>query len=263
MNEYVSKIYNTQNDIWGLPQEYKGIKIYPLKIKDIKFQDYFYKTLAYPKNYIPDKKIIKMSYLKYLIMVVRQVIKNDIDVGDALLDLLKHTMQKEDISYEVGYKKDGEDFDAIDLQIIVGDIVLSENEFNDIREIILEQNGLSIEYIEEFNPELEERMSIFNKSTDINMVDEIFTFATLMNKTIFEIENYTLYQFKMHMEKLIIMKDFDMFKPLEISGQIKLKSGEIKHYLFHSKKASRYGSILVDREEFVKNNELFQSESIK
>ena len=257
MNDYVSKLYNIQNDIWGLPQEYKGIKIYPLKIKDTKYQDYFYKTLAYPKNYIPDKSIIKMSYLKFLIVVIRQVIKADFDVGDILLELLNHVMQRNDITFEVGYKKESQDFDAIDLRIVVGEEILSEEDFNNIREIILEQNGLSIEYIEEFNPELEERMSIFNKKTDITLVDEIFTFATLMNKTIFEVGDYTLYQFKTHMEKLLVMKDFDMFKPLEISGQIKLKSGEIKHYLFHSKKTSRYGDILVDKEEFMKNNELF------
>ena len=58
--------YDTTLDIWGEPQEYRGIKFYPIKLKELKYQRLMYGLFGYPKNYIPDKTILKLSYLKFL-----------------------------------------------------------------------------------------------------------------------------------------------------------------------------------------------------
>jgi hypothetical protein len=46
---------------------------------------------------------------------------------------------------------------------------------------------------------------------------------------------------------------------LEISGQITLKKGEIKHFLSSSKKSGRYDSILIGKESFKNTGDIFKA----
>jgi len=256
MNDSIRSIYREECDIWGYPQEYKGLKIYPIKIKDIEIQNLFYRNFAYPKNYIPDKNILKMSYLKFLLYIVQRGVDAE-DKGKELLKLLKYLFREDDIEFNYKEIKDSDDFDIV---IKTGDVSITESDFEDIRAISLEQNGLSLEYVESYNPELEDKLAFINKDApNVNFADEVFTFCSMMKKTLPEIENYTIYQFRNQMEKLITLHDYDVYRPLEVSGQISIKGGQIKHYLYNSKKSSgRYDSVLISKDEFVKKGEVFQ-----
>ena len=77
-----------------------------------------------------------------------------------------------------------------------------------------------------------------------------------MGKTIFEIENYTLYQFHKHFERMILLHSYNVYGPLEISGQIKSKDGSeiTKHFLTPIEKQGRYSSILIEKEKFLRDN---------
>ena len=256
MDDSIKSIYKEEYDIWGYPQEYKGLKIYPIKIKDIKYQNLFYRNFAYPKNYIPDKSILKMSYLKFLLYIVETNVKPE-DKGKDLLNLLKYLLKEDDMEFNYKERENSDDFDIF---IKAGDILITESDFEDIRAISLEQNGLSLEYVESYNPELEDKLAFINKDApNVNFADEVFTFCSMMKKTLPEIENYTIYQFRNQMEKLITLHDYDVYRPLEVSGQISIKGGQIKHYLYNSKKSSgRYDSVLISKDEFVKKGEVFQ-----
>lgn len=253
MKKSLKKIYNYGNDIFGLPQQYKGVDLYPIKVKDLKYQDIFYSNFCQPKKYIPDKEILKSSYLKFFIYVFIPNSKMDTKLlYSQFIDFLSYIFKKEvSILYKQG---DGEGLSSIDLGIRIGDIELTENDFDNMREIILEQNGLSIEYIEEYHPDLEKKLSFLNRSNEsLTLQDEIFTFCSLMKISVNDIKDYSVLQFRNHFEKLINLKEFDLYKPLLVSGQIELKSGEVKHYLYHSKKSGRYDSIMTNLEDFTKD----------
>jgi hypothetical protein len=80
-----------------------------------------------------------------------------------------------------------------------------------------------------------------------------------MQKTVDDIKDYTIYQFNSQLERLGILKEFELYKPLEASGQIKLQNGsEIKHYLSHIKKAGRYDGILISKEAYVEHSDIFK-----
>ena len=250
MKEELKKTYDEGNDIFGYPQVYKGIELYPIKIRDVKYQHTFYQMFTHPKNYISNRDILRSSYLKFFIYAV--IPNLEIDDATALsefLDFISYITRVDDIS--IIYKQvPGEGLESILLKLKVGEKEFREDEFDDIREIILEQNGLSIEYVESYDPGLEESLRFANKNTDMSFQDEIFTFCSLMRIAIKDIEDYTILQFKNHFEKLLTLKEFDLYKPLLVSGQITLKSGDVRHYLYKSKKSGRYDSILVDVEEF-------------
>ena len=56
-----------------------------------------------------------------------------------------------------------------------------------------------------------------------------------------------------------MLEDFETFKSLESAGFIKMKSGEIKHYLTGIKKSGRYDSILISKEDYINNGDVFKA----
>ena len=280
MNNSIEKIYDKTKDIWGDPQTYRGINFHPLKIRESEYQKNFNFLFTYPKNSIPDRDILRMSYLKFVVFVMQGLINSSgFEVSNMLLDFLKHITKEKNVSIsgmimplqKLGYLPlekivrvtNGIELKDISLKLIIGNVEFNETGFDEIREIILEQNGLSIEYVNEYNPELEKILVTYSKMNgEITFEDEAYTFASLLGKSMKEIGNYTIVQYKNHMKRMVMLKDYDLYKPLEAVGQIKVKSGEIKHYLSHFGKEGRYSSILVNTKEFEKNDLMQGAKSI-
>lgn len=264
MNDEVKRIYKPLNDLWGYPQLYKGLKFYPIKIKDSDALEWFNKIFQYPKDYVPEKTILKMSYLKYLLFAVQYSIDtNGNQIQSWLTELLKYVTKSENISFRLTTLNIPVDdiIQKTGIILKINDIEFNEQEFDVIRAIILEQNGLSVEYIEEFNPQLEEYLSFLNrKFSDVTFEDEIFVFCCLMGKTVNELENYTLYQFRKHLDRLMMTFNYQIYSPLEISGQIKAKNGGeiVKHYLAHIDRKSRYSEVLIEKDMFMSNHKEFE-----
>lgn len=260
MNYILNGIYVKGNDLWGIAQTYKSINFFPIKLKDVECLDLFYKLFHYPKNSIPDKAIIKSSYLKYILYIVQYSLNPGGDqIYQDLIKFLKYVTKNDNVVIGYIQSEVGDNFlEKITPYIKINNIDFNENDFDIIRAIILEQNGLGIDYIEQYNPELEEYLKTINLSyADLTLEDEIFIFCSLMRKTLNEIQDYTLYQFRRHFERILSLANYELYSPLEISGQISSKSGEklIKDYFYHSKDdANRYESILIDKDKFIKKN---------
>jgi len=261
MDNIVAKTYKEINDVFGLPQEYKGIKIYPLKMKEEGYIELMYSLLGQPKNHIPVKEIIKMSYLRFLLYVVFYKKKTYAEVGDDLIKFLSHVLRTDKISIDAKIEdRPGDEFDRMSLYLKVDDAVLKEDEFRHIREIILEQNGVGVRVIDDFDPSLEGAFRSFNimgqgGQESITLSDEIFTFCALMNKDVSETSDYTLFQFKMQMEKAMALLNYKLYRPLEAAGEIEVKGGKIPHFLYHSNRnRGRYDSMMISKQEFLKSD---------
>lgn len=260
MNAIARRWYKPENNIWGMPQAYRGIDIYPIKIKDTEYLELFYLLMANPKNYIPDYQVVKSSYLKFLIYIVGgSLLENkNRDISEDLIKFLKYITKIDDISYSYNFPTDKKNsFETIQIYINVGDVKWSESDFDNLREIILSQNGLSIEYVESYNPSLEKNMQFLNRgSEDIDFTDEIFSFVSLLGVTINQVEDYTLFQLKKHLERLILLEKYRTISPLEISGQIKSKTGKplAEHFLSHRGDPNRYDNLLISKDDFMKQS---------
>jgi len=261
MDNIVAKTYREINDVFGLPQEYKGIKIYPLKMKEEDYIELMYSLLGQPKNHIPVKEIIKMSYLRFLLYVVFYQKRTYTEVGEDLIKLLSHVLKTDNISIDAKMEdRPGDEFDRMSLYLKIDDFILKEDEFRHLREIILEQNGICVKVIDDFDPSLEANFQSFNKmgqngQEGITLSDEIFTFCALMNKDVHETSEYTLFQFKMQMEKAMALLNYKLYRPLEAAGEIEVKEGKIPHFLYHSNRnRGRYDSMMIDKKEFLKSD---------
>lgn len=260
MNDIVRSLYKEENDVWGLPQEYRGVKIYPLKVGDVRYKQLFMQIFGMPKNHIADKNILKMSYLKFLLVVIQASVNYEgTEVSDWIISFLSY-VTKSDI--KILWKEDSSIQDPIfriSFVVDIGGIQLSEYDFDNIREIVLEQNGTGIDYVESYNPQLEEKLSFMRKEQSLSLKDEVFSFCALSHIPITEVRDYTLFQFQEHFKRLMLLQEYAMYKPLEASGFIKLKSGEIKHYLSSIKKQKRYDGILLEKNSFMNSSDVFKA----
>lgn len=143
----------------GMPIEYKGLKIYPVKMKDYKrFMDTV-DIFNYDKNATGDINLIQMSYLEFLIYIIlgQDDIKNKfIDIIELCFNIKyneglknksdneKDALLMEDVDGKVNIYINGRDIcfiiDGNKVKIIIGDTLLSAKDFDNIKRIILYQN---------------------------------------------------------------------------------------------------------------------------
>lgn len=261
MNGTAVRFYEESRNIWGMPQIYKGISLYPIMLKDNRYIHLFYELFTHPKNYIPEKEIIKMSYLKFLVYVISSYMKMDVPaMENKLLDFLGYVLHTKQIGFEMEFEGETYDLKSLRFFLKVGEARLNEFDFDCLREIVLAQNGLSIEYVEEFKPELEKSLDfLMRKHAEITFEDEVTTFCALAGISLENAGAYTLYQYKKQYQRLLLLEEYRLYQPLLASGQVELKSGEIKHFGSHVKQPRRYDGLLISTDEFTaKHEEAFQ-----
>jgi len=255
-------LYDKSLNKWAHPQTYKLINLYPISLQHEKHYEKMIEFLAYPKNSILDKDVTKASYLGFIINILHrfELDKNGkSDVHENFIALMEYiTKSTCEIEYKYRIPKPKKITDIQYTLIFDGSNKVSENDFEEIREIILEQNGIPLSYINEYHPELEEKMNKLNNNATLTFEEQLFAFCDVAGLSMAQLKEYSYYQFKKHFERTSIRFEYEIFKPLESSGQIKLKDGEIKHWLSHISKKGRYDSILIKKEEYVKKGDIFK-----
>jgi len=244
------------------PQLYRDIELYPILLFDVDVYQIFLEIMCIPKQYISNKDIMRMSYLKYLLFFIQgtSYVNNVDPTGNAIVDklvkLLEYVTHK-DICIIKKYYDYKDDFYY---EIYIGDRLISEYEFEEIREIVLEQNGQSVEYIESFDPELEKVLNFTNKGgSGSSLNDRIFIYTTITNVDMDNMSNWTITEFEKKEKLLKIYEEWKVYKPLEASGQIEIKApGKIESpFEYSENKKSRYDSILINADDFEKDLKQF------
>lgn len=265
LNDNATKYYDDSLDKWGKPQTYKGVKLYPIKLKNEKIYKRLLSLLAIPKNSYKDRDIIKASYLNFIFLILPHMTDENgnlvfEDIYDNFIEVFEHVTQQQcSVEYKAIVEKP-EKITDFKYYMTIGETRFTSNDFDNIREIVLEQNALPIEYVNEYIKELEDRMSMTQKGKQgATFEEELFSFCSEMKILIDELEDrYTFYQFRKHFSRVELIVEYELFKPLESSGQIKLKNGTIKHWLETIPRRGRYDSILIRKSDFEKDNDVMK-----
>jgi hypothetical protein len=289
-NSILDKYYDINNDIWGESQNYKGISFYPLMINQRKEYEDFFVLFTFYKEQIHDVNIAKMSYLKFLICILPHIYQ--CNIKEILISFLKKITHSDLVEvYDNQSQEDkkavtdflslisGENFDENETHyefytpeqlkklkffIKINDTQFGEQDFEVIQELILKQQGLDLDFIKQFDPTLEENLKILRKGDDATFEEHVFALSAIMKIPVCEIKNkYTIYQFNKTIERLHIVEDYESFKGLESAGFIKLKKGEISHWLSHVPKRGRYDGLLIKKETFKKESDIFKASLTK
>ena len=263
MNKQLLEIYNKSSDTWGLPQKYKNIEFYPLKISEDKYIRLFNKLFSYPQIAVSinDPTVHKMSYLKFLIYILPYIMGEQDECGtfeQELKEFLAHITKTDIEDIEFSSRNEGAPIENLLISLFIGEEIFTEAEFANIREIVLQQNGSSVDYVESYSSNLEKDLIFATRNMEqYSFNDQIFTFASLLKKGIGELKNCTLFQMRNLLDSMGAIETYRMQTiPLTHVG----KKYDFKHYMKTLKVRGRYDDILQDVNSFKENTSYFDSE---
>jgi hypothetical protein len=237
---------------WGEPYQYRTIKIYPVQMKYLhKFNEYI-NCILIEKNKFPDIRVIKMSYLRFIFEMSHAIDEK----GKSLSYLYIHLKK---LLIMVFRRKFHFVSDGKNIYIKIGRTLLNGKDFDNIRKIICKQNLVQIPELMDAEMEkcLVEAQSFLSKKEKPATTEEnIYSFFVATGIDDEKIKNMTIYKFKKCMERLNLLKSW------EIYTYPSLKSGEnskIKHWLCHIPEQKWYENLMISEEEL---NKKFSDKSI-
>lgn len=212
------------------PIDYKGLLLYPVSIKKINKFLQSSSVLRIQKEYIPDKEIIKMSYLKFL---MTNIDKEKEEYGESLtFDLLALCfmicMRIEEISIRLFIDEDGK------TKLILNGVEIDENEFDYLRKLILYQNLPNYDD-ELMNPDLKNDLEEVDKiknggeeTEDFEHLIANLVIGTGMN--IDDVKNLPIRKFYIIGQVMDRKLHYSIYKQASVGGFVEFKQ-PITHYL--------------------------------
>lgn len=243
--------------IWNEPTEFKGIKLYPITMKDsIEFSKCA-GILTQRKNQIPDARVIAMSYLDFLFACDNK----DHEVRNALEKLLGLVLKNQIFEFiitELGHGIRVYPNQQIDSYYIDIDAY----DFEDIRKIILNQN--LIEYNDEmiskeFQKELDKARKFVDKHSkeQLAIKELIVAYHCASHDTYENIKNMNIQQFYMGLARFNKIKDCEMFGAAINTGMIQTQNDKTINWLDHINMGEADSDVLMKDEtkQTIKNLE--------
>ena len=236
--------------VWDEPVPYKGLKIYPITMRNYLYFNSLVSCLTLNKNQqVGDDikriaKVIKMSYLDYLYYLASE--ENDEFPWTMLMYLF--TIVLHDQKFEFRMDDDGKIF-----FIIEGvDEIYTAQDFEEIKRIIMEQNDIPIEE-EILNPELEEdlkrakelkkRLSNMNSATFEELIVIVLMYTGLDKNTI---KDMTVRTFNKLIDRMSVFEDYKVYKGAEVSGMVTFNK-PITHWMSKIIKEGYYDDVKLDK----------------
>lgn len=212
------------------PIDYKGLLLYPVSIRKINKFLQSSSVLRIQKEYIPDKEIIKMSYLKFL---MTNIDKEKEEYGESLtFDLLALCfmicMRIEEISIRLFVDEDGK------AKLILNDVEINENDFDYLRKLILYQNLPNYDD-ELMNPDLKNDLEQADKiknggeeTEDFEHLIANLVIGTGMN--IDDVKSLPIRKFYIIGQVMDRKLHYSIYKQASVGGFVEFKQ-PITHYL--------------------------------
>lgn len=212
------------------PIDYKGLLLYPVSIRKINKFLQSSSVLRIQKEYIPDKEIIKMSYLKFL---MTNIDKEKEEYGESLtFDLLALCfmicMRIEEISIRLFIDEDGK------AKLLLDDVEINETDFDYLRKLILYQNLPNYDD-ELMNPDLKNDLEQADKiknggeeTEDFEHLIANLVIGTGMN--IDDVKNLPIRKFYIIGQVMDRKLHYSIYKQASVGGFVEFKR-PITHYL--------------------------------
>lgn len=226
------------------PVPYKGLSIYPIKVREYYNFGVSYDILCIEKNDIPDIEIIQMSYLEFLYKKMFQD-ETIIDKKENLTAAM-FNMSKFYTVLSLCLKVDFKDIECVEVEhkpkVIISGIEFDSKEFDEIRKIILHQNihDYCDDYIDpDMRKAIDEYYSIKNRDLVMpELEDEMASLTAMTGVCKKDILDMTYREYKKVFHAALDRMDYQMAKTAELSGNVKFDK-PIDHWVYKRKK-NRY-----------------------
>jgi hypothetical protein len=229
--------FDEYENIFGHPQVYKSLKLFPVRVKDMREFNSSIDVLTEMKNWSNDTGIIKMSYLKYLYFNLdiesKMYIAGKLDVKRKTekLNSIFRLCLGENTSYKfVPHKKD--------IKIEINGKSFTSKGFDEIREIIFKQNKITHDDFmsEDFAKEFSRFVKLKQKNPP-TVEELIVSYRVAMKLPYEEIYNLTVHQLYTDLQRYQLLKNFEVYTyPM-------LKSGKESEYWIKHVDNNPYGGM--------------------
>lgn len=239
---------------FDLPIPYRNIKIYPIKIIDNLYFNYYSQVLLLEKNYISDVKIISMTNLEYIFhSTMTNMEKQPYLIW---LDRLLSLCLKEDESFKeldksiFRYKYD----ELGKPMFTIGEEVYTSVDYEEIRTIICEQNLVKLpdeSISKEVRDSLEKAREYKNKlsgSAPGTLEDYLISLSVVTGWTLEYIYGLSIRKFVKSVRRLDNLIHYKIYLSASMSGMVEFKDKSfIKHWLSDiEENTGEYSDVSVD-----------------
>lgn len=216
------------DNVWGKPKYINEVSIYPVKLENIlELYDYT-SCLLIPKNSMSDPKIIKMSYLAFIIQVGYS--EGNGHLLHKLIELLKLVTRNDNIGLHIDEKNK--------VVISVDDIgYIKEKDFDKLREIISIQNLVETKddsLGSDFDKaKAKAKIDLSKRKGQMaDLEQQIIAYRCVQKLPYEQIKNLTIYQFRKEIERIDLIKSADILQSAQYNGMVSFKEGtKIPHWL--------------------------------
>lgn len=237
--------------IYNKPFKYtEHITLYPVTMNDIVLFQSLSSSITLRKNSIfNDKKIIKMTYLDFLIYCFgNEKLEKQYNISglSQYYTLSIHLLQLccKDAEIKINQQNG---------LIYINDELVTPQIFDDLRRIIIIQNDIDFNIDEFLNYDTEQRLLKAerdqNKNKDkANIEDYIDSLVIAMNTTEDRIMNMTIRKFWRYIKRYQLHENYTISKTGECSGMVSFKE-PIKHWMMSLDEDDKYKHLKTDENE--------------
>lgn len=247
----INKDLLLNNLIYNKPIKYDDfITLYPVTMNDIITFQTLSKSITVRKNStFHTKKIIKMSYLEFLLYAFcNEELENEYKILGlsqyyiCAIQLLQLCCKDS----KINVNQDNGD-------IFINDVLITSQIFDDLRRIIIIQNDIDFDIDEFINYDTEQRLlkleKDLNKNNDnVNIEDYIDSLVIAMNTTEERIMNMTIRKFWRYIKRYQLHENYTIAKTGEYSGMVTFKE-PIKHWMISLEVDDKYKDLKTDENE--------------
>jgi hypothetical protein len=219
-------------------------------MKDIELFHSCIDCLIIEKNKVKDKKILKMSYMKFLVFLIYgQSTNEEKDIQNMWLykvnKLFSLIFQEQKWEFR-------ENTETNCIYLYVNDIQINDLDFDNVRKLVCKQNLIRLEE-EILDEEMEEALKsaeefMRKRNNPATLEENIVAYRCAFHESYENIKNLTIYQFNKDLERMSILKSW------EIYTYPALKGGEQnslpQHWLSHIQEKGQYDDVTMGMDEF-------------
>ena len=251
MSVEISKDMLLPNLIYNKPVKYTDkIVLYPVTMNDVISFQLLSQSITVRKNSVfHDKKIIKMTYLDFLLYCLNNVeLEQEYNIPELshyyiyAIQLLQLCCKDADIKIN---QQTG--------QIMVNDEIITSQIFDDLRRIIIIQNDIDFDIDEFLNYDTEQRLLKAQKDLDkdkdkANIEDYIDSLVIAMHTTEDRIMEMTIRKFWRYIKRYNLHENYTIMRTGECSGMVSFKE-PIKHWMVSLEEDDKYKDLKTDENE--------------
>lgn len=237
--------------IYNKPVKYtENIILYPVTMNDVVTFQALSQSITVRKNStFHDKKIIKMTYLDFLLYCLGN---EELETQYKIYGLSQYFFYA--IQLLQLCCKDAEiKLNQQTGQIIINGEVITPQIFDDLRRIIIIQNDIDFDIDEFLNYDTEQRLLKAQKDANkdkekVNIEDYIDSLVIAMSTTEDRIMNMTIRKFWRYIKRYQLHESYTIAKTGECSGMVSFKE-PIKHWMISLDEDDKYKHLKADENE--------------